>query len=89
MTDFIRDLCDSVMPETYKPYALPDEIQECIASREKIYEKLKKRLGEDDFNMLEEFIDLNSRLHHENQCYAFSCGIKFIIRMLFGVFFKE
>lgn len=77
------------MPQTYKPYALPDEIQECIASRKEIYETLKKRLGKDDFNMLEELADLNSRIHHESECYAFSCGMKFVIRMLFGVFFGE
>ncbi len=86
MTDFIRELCDSVLPETYPSYTLPDEVQEYIGERDKIYDKLKIRLEEDDFKLFEKFLDFNSSIHHESECYAFSRGIEFTVRTLLGVF---
>jgi len=89
MTDFIRKLCESNFSESYKPYTLPDEVQEHIRNRKIISEKLQKNIGDKNFELFEEYVDLSSCIQHEENCYAFSCGMKFVIRMLFGVFFKE
>ncbi len=89
MTDFIRELFESEISGSCKPYTLPEKIREKIKKRDDIYEILKKRIGDENDKLFEEYIDLCSYIHREDEYFAFSCGIKFVIRMLSGVFFGK
>ncbi len=89
MTDFIRKLFESEISESYRPYTLPEKVQEKIKNRDDISEKLKKRIGDENSELFEDYVSLCGYIQREDEYYAFSCGIKFIVRTLFGVFSDE
>lgn len=86
MTDFIRKLCGTEFSKINAQYKLSEEAERLFAEKEDINNLLKKRLCKEDFELLEDFIDIYDLALHEAECHAFSCGIKFALRTAFGVF---
>jgi len=86
MTDFIRKLCSTEFSEINAQHKLSEDEERLIAEKEDIKNILRKHLCKENFELIEEFINVYDLALHEAECHAFSCGIKFTLRTAFGVF---
>ncbi len=86
MTDFIRKLCDTEISGINAQHKLSEDEERFITEKEDIKNILRKQLCKEDFALIEEFISIYDFALHDAECHAFSCGIKFALRIAFGVF---
>lgn len=77
------------MPESYRSHEYPDNIEEHFEQCKELSLKLKNNIDSENFELFEEYIYHSGYVQREENCYAFSCGMKFVIQAIIGVLFRE
>lgn len=86
MNEFIRKFYDSDMCEARKGIIFSDEARYEIASRERLYKKLKENLSTDDFELLEKYLDTYSLVRDDELFHAYLSGMRDLVRFTAGIF---
>ncbi len=86
MNDLLREFYDSELCEASRGFDLSEEGKEALEIRDNLHETLEKNLSEEDFDILEKFLNANSIVWNEEIFHAYVGGMKDLIRFASGIF---
>lgn len=86
MNDLIREFYDSELCEASRSFKLSEEGASALAIRDGVHKELEEKLGKEELELFERYIDTNGIVSNEEIFHAYIGGMRDLIRFASGIF---
>lgn len=86
MSELIRKFFDSEMCEARKDFAFTEEARYELKLREKLYGELREKLGKEELELFDKYLDTYSIVRDDEIFHAYLSGMRDLIRFASGIF---